>query len=67
MKQTKVEPVTQDIEISEFTEEEEEIEETPAETPKKVSRVSQTTEKLEGLVDFDDDPAETKQNRNRKK
>ena len=60
MKQTKVEPVTQDIEISEFTEEEEEIEETPAETPKKVSRVSQTTEKLEGLVDFDDDPAETK-------
>ncbi|MFQ9259625.1 MAG: L,D-transpeptidase family protein, partial [Blautia sp.] len=60
MKQTKVEPVTQDIEIPEFTEEEEEIEETPAETPKKVSRVSQTTEKLEGLVDFDDDPAETK-------
>ncbi len=59
MKQTKVEPVTQDIEIPEFTEEEE-IEETPAETPKKVSRVSQTTEKLEGLVDFDDDPAETK-------
>ena len=37
MKQTKVEPVTQDIEIPEFTEEEEEIEETPAETPKKVS------------------------------
>ena len=32
MKQTKVEPVTQDIEIPEFTEEEEEIEETPAET-----------------------------------
>ena len=60
MKQTKVEPVTQDIEIPEFTEEEEEIEETPAETPEKVSRVSQTTEKLEGLVDFDDDPAETK-------
>ena len=60
MKQTKVEPVTQDIEIPEFTEEEEEIEETPAETPKKVSRVSRTTEKLEGLVDFDDDPAETK-------
>ncbi|HCO41483.1 MAG TPA: hypothetical protein DIT53_08370, partial [Lachnospiraceae bacterium] len=30
MKQTKVEPVTQDIEIPEFTEEEEEIEETPA-------------------------------------
>lgn len=60
MKQTKVEPVTQDIEIPEFTEEEEEIEETPAETPKEVSRVSQTTEKLEGLVDFDDDPAETK-------
>lgn len=60
MKQTKVEPVTQDIEISEFTEEEEEIEETPAETPKKVSCVSRTTEKLEGLVDFDDDPAETK-------
>ena len=59
MKQTKVEPVTQDIEIPEFTEEEE-IEETPAETPKKVSRVSQTTEKLEGLVDFDDDPVETK-------
>ena len=29
-KQTKVEPVTQDIEIPEFTEEEEEIEETPA-------------------------------------
>ena len=55
-----MEPVTQDIEIPEFTEEEEEIEETPAETPKKVSRVSQTTEKLEGLVDFDDDPAETK-------
>ena len=60
MKQTKVEPVTQDIEIPEFTEEEEEIEETPAETPKKVSCVSRTTEKLEGLVDFDDDPAETK-------
>ncbi|MDY5075024.1 MAG: peptidoglycan binding domain-containing protein [Fusicatenibacter saccharivorans] len=60
MKQTKVEPVTQDIEIPEFTEEEEEIEETPAETPKEVSRVSQTTEKLEGLVDFDDDPVETK-------
>lgn len=60
MKQTRVEPVTQDIEIPEFTEEEEETEETPAETPKKVSRVSQTTEKLEGLVDFDDDPAETK-------
>ena len=32
MKQTKVEPVTQDIEIPELTEEEEEIEETPAET-----------------------------------
>ena len=32
MKQTKVEPVTRDIEIPEFTEEEEEIEETPAET-----------------------------------
>ena len=32
MKQTKVEPVTQDIEIPEFTEEEEGIEETPAET-----------------------------------
>ena len=44
MKQTKVEPVTQDIEIPEFTEEEEEIEETPAETPKKVSRVSQTSD-----------------------
>jgi hypothetical protein len=44
MKQTKVEPVTQDIEIPEFTEEEEEIEETPAETK---------TESEEVMVDDD--------------
>lgn len=57
----KVEPVTQDIEIPELDEEETEQEEIPAaELPKKTSRVSQTTETLEGLVDFDDDPAEKK-------
>ncbi len=58
-KQKKVEQETQDIEIPEFTAEEE-PEEEPVEAPKKPSRVSQTTEKLEGLVDFDDDPSEKK-------
>lgn len=55
-RQTKVEQETQDIEIPAFDEEEEE----PVEEQKQSSRVSQTTEKLEGLVDFDDDPAEKK-------
>ena len=53
---TNVEPETQDIEIPKFSEEEKEPEKASIPEKKKTSHVSQTTEILEGLIDFDDDP-----------
>ena len=57
---TNVESEQQNMEIPELEEEEEEPEEGSIPEQKKTSHVSQTTEKLEGLIDFDDDPEEKK-------
>ena len=57
---TNVEPETQDMEFPEFSEEKKEPEEVSIPEKKKTSHVSQTTEILEGLIDFDDDPTDKK-------